>query len=795
MIGQKIRSIRHLWRKLNTPLPMFFKIRGGGWVYGHAIKITGDKSLEESIALFNDDISHYTSHYTLHDIRENVFHHLSAQVSLPSYTECIFWGNEVVSGRYLPDFMGEMILLPMDFKDRYEKFLNGNKKAIQAVIRSCDINIHGIIPMLIYIYAQDSYNFFTWALNLYYRVHASLDTIFGILLWADTYKQLVKKLAKGTITAYTSWSDINSLYDEMRILKREKCANDAINEFNTQQKKLLRQHEMSDRDMDALCAFENLSDAKRTNFIKKMSTITDASEIMRQMHFLVKTHFLWNKQSVVDYINNVAEIHCEVVKSMENALLLKVADYEAIKRLGKNTNWCISKNKSYWNNYVERFDGNASQYILMDFSKKEDDPLSTIGFTIRSNRGITNAHDFFNKNMLVNTMANSTTLKSYVLCYDENVNIFGVLKQHGIDVDEMVKYDTPAYPWTRDGLMQCIYANIPRYNVTVLLDKEDKLVVRVQDENVNQVFGTAYPEHIEREYWDYAHLIFADFNKSQCDPSRLCFAIIRNGSAEYCMGCHNANSNYADVSLDTLLMAFGLPYNTIRRPLNPMKRLVNAFTSFDIKMVRQILKEENWGLEYLSSGMDQATIYEALRESIITYMSFDYMDLIYDNGANLDAVIGQEELSVLGTLLYDELLTRGNNYRHEAPTKQQISDFYNQSLHNANEGLYVGYYITLLRLIEHETSNHSIWLAPIVSKLRRHRRSELDTVLVLAIFHNVNFGKETSVTNRLLKWAIDGGHGDVLEEMMPTISKIPWCQMMLKNASLDEVYSLSNVNN
>lgn len=791
MIGQKIRSIRHLWRKLDNPLPMFFKIRGGSWVYGHAVKITDDKSLGDSIAFFNDGISHYTSNVN----RERVFAHLHSAASLPSYTECIFWGNEVVSGRYIPDFMGEMILLPMDFKTGYEKFLNGNKKATQTVCRSCDINIHGNIPMLIYIYTQGSYNFFTWALNAYFRVHVSMDTIRGILLWADTYKQLVKKLSKGTITAYTTWSDINGLYDEMRLLKREKCANDAINEFNTQQKKLLRQHDMTDRDMAALCAFENLSDAKRVNFIKKMSTIADASEIMRQMHFLVKTHFLWNKQSVMDYISNVSELHCEVVKSMDNALLLKVDDYDAIKRLGKNTNWCISKNKSYWVNYVERFSGKATQYILMDFSKREDDSLSTIGFTVINNRGITNAHDFFNNNMLVNTMTNSTTLKSYVLCYDETVNIFDALKLHGINIEELAKYDVPDYPWTKDGLMHHIGACIPKYNISILLNKGDKLVIRICDDNINKVFGVSYREHVDNAYWDYAHLIFADFNKSQYDPTHLYFAIIGSGSEEYCVGVHNANSNYVETTLDALLMSFNLPYNTIRRPLNPMKRLLNAFTSFDVKMVRQILKEENWNIGHLLSKMNHGEVYGTIRESILTYMSFDYLDLIYENGIDLSDAMGQEELSTLGNNIYDNLIMRGDHYSNNAPSEQQIADFYNQTLRNTDEAWYVGDYLALRRLIEHETANYSRWLLPIVTNFRRHRWSELDASLALAIFHNNNFTKETPLTNRLLTWAIDTGHGEVLEEMMPTISQIPWCQAMLKRASLDEVYSLSNINN
>ena len=83
-------------------------------------------------------------------------------------------------------------------------------------------------------------------------------------------------------------------------------------------------------------------------------------------------------------------------------MVLKVFDFETIKQLAKTTNWCISKNKSYWNNYVSP-ENNTSQYVLFDFSKKEDDKHSIIGFTVMHNKGITNAHDFTNNNLFKNS--------------------------------------------------------------------------------------------------------------------------------------------------------------------------------------------------------------------------------------------------------------------------------------------------------------------------------------------------------------------------------------------------------
>ena len=78
----------------------------------------------------------------------------------------------------------------------------------------------------------------------------------------------------------------------------------------------------------------------------------DVNEILNQLSFVVSNHFNWDKKSILDYLNNVEDLDYEIVVEKDNLLLLNVKDYETIKRVGKTTNWCISKNKSYWRNYM-----------------------------------------------------------------------------------------------------------------------------------------------------------------------------------------------------------------------------------------------------------------------------------------------------------------------------------------------------------------------------------------------------------------------------------------------------------
>jgi hypothetical protein len=81
-----------------------------------------------------------------------------------------------------------------------------------------------------------------------------------------------------------------------------------------------------------------------------MSTVGDPNEILHQMAFLADVHFKWNKESLMEYLANNENLSYELKYDKGDVVLLMVNDYDTVKRLAKNTNWCISKNKQYWNN-------------------------------------------------------------------------------------------------------------------------------------------------------------------------------------------------------------------------------------------------------------------------------------------------------------------------------------------------------------------------------------------------------------------------------------------------------------
>ena len=501
MIGTNIRGIRHLWRVSDCSLRKVL-VRCGehGFDICEVIKTKPDSKIGERMYIFNScynqtnySISTLSSLSTeMHDMLSEVTHSKTLEVA-----------KSCDGFRGYDGLFSEITLLPNSFDKDYASFLKENNKMVKSLTEKYCVNTNDIRVKRIYIYTDGSKYFFQWAMDLYFKAGCSMRTILNILTWNEHYKQLTKNLSKGTITAYTSQESVNDLMEELAILRNDKRVNDAINLFNTAQKKLLKANEQSKTDKNTLARFSKLSDTKKNNFIRKVSTIDDYQELMRQMRHVTSVHFDWSKESFMDFIKNVDGINYEVVYENDFVVLVKVADYETIKQLGKTTNWCISKNKSYWNTYIEYNHGKATQYMIFDFSKLEDDKLSIVGFTTTYNKGITSAHNFINDNLMNdgNNM-NAFMLKSYLARFDNSNSIYKVLQNCGIDITLVAHYDKPQYKWSYEDLMSYLYECVDKNNVDIIKYDGDKLVLSVRDENIKYFLGDAYMDNISSDDYE-----------------------------------------------------------------------------------------------------------------------------------------------------------------------------------------------------------------------------------------------------------------------------------------------------
>lgn len=702
MIGTFVRGARHLWRLASsTPRTVIISENGAPYDIGTVAK---DKLKgEERVFLFCREFS-TTSSYSLFD-GSDVFKDIINNGNFGAI--CEIYKN---SGKSLRG-INEILLLPETFNDDYEAFKKENPKIIRDLSNRYGLDINRMECKLLYCYTNGSKNFFQWAMNLYLREGVRLDTIKNVMIWNDLYGQLTKKLSKNTITAYTTRRSISALISELTILRKDYRIEKSINSFNTTQKKLLKSHTLDNNDKHALSMFAKLSDVKRVNFIKKMSSVDDVDEILRQLKFLTSTHFTWDKNSFMDYIHNVKNVKYEIIYDNGNIVLIRVDDFETVKQLARSTNWCISKNKSYWNNYIEKQELESKQYVIFDFSKKEDDKMSIIGFTCTHNKGITHAHDFVNNSLMGDRRDTRLRfLNSFISNFINSANIYDVLKCDGIDINIVATYDKPVYEWDKDSFFKYLYSYVDSFGVNVLSANGNKVAISVMDSAIALVLGDAYEDNIPSEYWRKGHILFLDFDKSQYDPTKLTYAIINNGGydEDRVVGMYDELGRGLDgeTTFDEKLVDFGLPYDTIRRTDNKVARISNALYNFNINQAKKIAEADKTILCSVKEKLSSDTMASIVINSVSNYMSFDYLNLYYENGytfgkcfgANCPCVILRNFIN----LLVNKAYALRNKSLVEIPSESLVKKFYAKEIKDRTETEYVGIYLATMMLLDND---------------------------------------------------------------------------------------------
>ena len=798
MIGTKIRGIRHLWRLSDSSLKkILVSIGGKESSICYVVKSLVDSQIGERLLIFNraiDNVSYNSD--SLEEYcgikRDEFFAHLVS-------CNKIFEVSNLSRAQEYDRYFNDMILFPDDFDYAFKAFLNENSKMIKSICDKYCIDASSDVCKSIFLLTGNSKNFFLWAINLFLRENCSLSTIQSILTWNECYGQLTKKLKRGgTITAYTHLNSINDLLIELRGLRTEKRINDAINSFNTLQKKLLRSNNHTSVDKQTLARFSKLSEIKKNNFIKKVSTIDDYSELMKQMRHVTSTHFEWSKESFLDSINNIDGIDYEVIYDNGPIVLVYVKDYETIKYLAKTTNWCISKNKSYWNNYIENGHNNAKQYMVFDFSKMEDDKLSIIGFTVTKNKGITSAHNFINDN-LMQVDANARMLKSYLSKFTNSNNIFKILDGCGIDINMITHYERPQYSWNYQGVMDYLFECVDKECVNIITNANNKMVISVRSEYIRYFLGDAYIDRVSNDYYGNEHILFIDFNKSMYDPERIVFAIISNENydEDYCIMIDNISMNAQGLNFDTMLVEFGAPYDCIKRTDNVEKRIVDSFYSLNSVVLRKCLDENGKMFhKILKSKIDQGDSYDVIKDSIMGHLSFDLLDIIYDSGYSLQEYIGARRVDSLLSALFSTLrdcAARMGLKELEKPTDEEVDAFYNEMIDNRTKTFYIGMYIAIKKIIEHEGKDNEIFKSFVFRSFNNKIVGSMMKEFYYLIIRKIDFSRKCDLSSKIFLYLAQYGDEEMKETASSLMKKYPWLNKEVNLKEAISVRALSDV--
>lgn len=606
---------------------------------------------------------------------------------------------EINSQNIINQLGGTILLLPEDFDKHYEEFTKQNKKLVDKVFeRMCHKN--DFFSIYIYALTEGSPNLFVWAMTNIFKYGAKFHGIKNCINWCINYPQLIKNLSKGTPTAYNGKDQVLALYNEMVTLRKNKRVNDTINMFNTSQKKMLKNIELTDNVIDIFSKFYLLSYAKQHNFVRKMSTIDNADEIIRQMSLLTKAHFEWNKESFLNFIKNVENINCEVVLDRDNLVIVKVNDYDTIKYLAKTTNWCISKNKKYWNDYVGNRSGESTQYVLFDFSKDEDDEFSIVGFTTLARKGIVNAHSFSNEN-LMHGCSNVYPVRQFI---PFRPNIFYLLKLNNVSINNFVGKNQFNYEWNIDSFIEFIEVALDD-SFDIVYQDDNKIAIITENPMVRFIIGDAYNNIA---YCNTKKcVIFADFSKDQHDDNRLLFvgvnwdnSVKEERPTKVFNLCVNVETN---IPFDNLLEEYNLPYNIICRTENKIERFIGAFSTYNIQLVDTLLKDKDLVNTLKASKNTLANHYNIdsyVNNSIFNGYTIDMLKVLYDNNVMLSDIMKSRSIdSILSNLIYEigNLCTNPN-----PPTQSEMELLFSKNRFSYDKCKFIGFYMAADLILKHE---------------------------------------------------------------------------------------------
>lgn len=776
MIGTEIRSFHHLLRVVgNEPKKILFKRDNGNICLAEAITIKNSEIAscdnEETIYFFNNiygDDKPRSDWFVDKKIAKTIGELNNKWLRAFQ----IYYNKNPHRIDNYSEYIRCMWVMPDSFDEDYEKFCQSNKKQFEIIRRKYCSDDHELMKFF-YALCEGSKNYFFWAVAEYFSGCVSLYNLKRIIDWVNIYGHLSKKLVKGTVTGYTSSEEIHDLLNEIVILRQEKRINDIINSFNTVQKHCLKTKRLTDRDKDVLNKFWKLSSTKKSNFIRKMSTINDADEIMRQMAYMVHVRFEWDKNALINYITNTENLNAEIISVNGDIVLVKVNDYDAVKYLGKATNWCISKNKTYWNQYIKT-DGCSIQYMIFDFSKTEDDKHSIIGFTSELNRGITNAHDFTNQNLMRGqSNRERSNLKSFLEKFNNKNGIFNILKEDNIRLSDVTFYDKLPYDWNKKSFIKYLNECVDHNNYEIIQDSDDKLALIINDANIRYFLGDYYMNSTNRETWRKEHIIFADFSLPENDPNKIIFGIVsvvEMTCEAFVNSLFNIYMNPMRCSFNQKLIDYNLPYDTIQRTDNVFNRFKSAIVHFDLPILRHLLDDEKL-IKAIKDGKIQGiskdTLFVALQTSILNYHSFDLINLFYERGFTLTELMGKSNISSFFFSIYSEIFNIKNGVFDNMilPKKNDIEDFNNGCLKSYEDTLYIGLFLALNLLIEHE-KNGFMFKEFCLQTVGQNSKCQLTDYLFTKASELVDYKKPNDTILAIMKYAFKNNLTDVISTIV-----------------------------
>ena len=363
-----------------------------------------------------------------------------------------------------------------------------SKKQVMPLIGkySIDVENDNTFKEIIMMFPNQT-NYHIWAIKAVYGGVCPLQVIKDIKAWSDENQHEIKNLIKGNIVSYTRKEEFLQLVDEIKGISMIAVIKRVFNRFNTDQKRILNDavfYNVSNG-IDALASnnvrewytvcrgVEKLQPKRQETLISTSSALRNYNELKEMISGALVASYSWNRESLLEFAESYAS-DCEVVYDKDNVVILNVPSFKSSKILCGNgkTGWCLTRQESYFNQYVLNPSYGAAQYFLFNFNYSDIHDFARIGFTIQNKRGITNAHSSTNKDML-----QSITTRD-----GQTHSIHTMLDKLGIDKGTFMKLKKlTKYTWDEKSMLE--YISNSGMNASIAFEKDRILILKFSDSN------------------------------------------------------------------------------------------------------------------------------------------------------------------------------------------------------------------------------------------------------------------------------------------------------------------------
>lgn len=269
--------------------------------------------------------------------------------------------------------------------------INENMKEAEKILRDLNIPDNNTEFRLIKDMLSKKPGFLGLFTKFHFEQDISLDDLKRTLDFLSSNN--VSKLRNNPV----SYSDYNTLIDEIDLIERDIKIKSIINQFNSEQKTIINNLPKDERENFDNLAYE-IYHLKNEGFFKKISKAKTSEDILELMNdYVSKFKIGGTYESVLDIAEKDPNIIIVYKNDEDGIIITKIKDYNSIKKIG-STNWCIVNQRSSWYNYV--ISSTRNQYVIWNFEYEVGEALYMTGITVGTRDTIYAAHDYNDKDLI-----------------------------------------------------------------------------------------------------------------------------------------------------------------------------------------------------------------------------------------------------------------------------------------------------------------------------------------------------------------------------------------------------------